>query len=107
MQSRKILSVFDAGYIDDRWAYFVTPYCTGGDLDDLLERSKIGNLKALDLVANILKGLSHLHSQQLLHRDIKPSNVYINEVGEAVIGDFGSVKKYLKVIQVFQHRVTL
>lgn len=96
INSPNVLSVTDAGYLDDRWAYFVTPYCSGGDLDDLLERSEIGNLKALNLVANILTGLSHLHAQRLLHRDIKPSNIYLNEIGEAVIGDFGSVKKVPK-----------
>jgi len=91
--SANVIPVTDAAYIDDRWAYFVTPYCSGGDLDDLLERSEIGNVRALKLVADILSGLSHLHAQRLLHRDLKPSNIYISESGGAVIGDFGSIKK--------------
>jgi len=41
IQSPNILSVHDAGYADGDYAYFVTPYCSGGDLDDLLGKSAL------------------------------------------------------------------
>jgi serine/threonine protein kinase len=93
INSPNVLSVFNAGYLDGDWAYFVTPFCSGGDLDDLLAKPCLGNTRAIDLTSHILNGLTFLHQEQLVHRDIKPANVYLNDVGTAVIGDFGSIKR--------------
>lgn len=93
LNSPNVLSIHDAALIDSKWAYFITPNCPKGDLDELLESTNIGNRAALDFTYQILSGLSHLHAQRLLHRDLKPSNVYLTDDNIAVIGDFGSVKK--------------
>lgn len=93
IKSPNVISVHDAGYIDHQWAYFVTPLCANGDLDDLLSRTDIGNLKAVNITAQILNGLSYLHAQRLIHRDLKPANIYLHEDNTAVIGDFGSIKR--------------
>jgi serine/threonine protein kinase len=87
-----ILSILDASFIDNDWAYFVTPYCQNGDLDDYIEQTNFGNLQAIDFASSVLNGLSHLHAERFLHRDIKPSNIYLNDDKQAVIGDFGSLK---------------
>ncbi|HHF3062698.1 serine/threonine protein kinase [Vibrio diabolicus] len=87
-----ILPILDASFIDNDWAYFVTPYCENGDLDDYIELTKFGNLQAIDFVSGVLNGLSHLHAERLLHRDIKPSNIYLTDDEQVVIGDFGSLK---------------
>lgn len=93
INSPNVLSVFDAGYIDNEWAYFVTPYCVGGDIDDLLSKTIVGNLLAIDIASQILSGLSFLHAERLLHRDLKPANIYLSGENAAIIGDFGSLKK--------------
>lgn len=87
-----ILSILDASFINNDWAYFVTPYCPNGDLDDYIEQTKFGNLQAIDFVSSVLTGLSHLHAERFLHRDLKPSNIYVDNNMQAVIGDFGSLK---------------
>lgn len=91
--SEFVLPIHDAGLIDGTWAYFQTPACSNGDLDDILEHTSIGNLGAIDFTYQILDGLSHLHAKRFLHRDLKPSNIYVTENNNAVIGDFGSVKR--------------
>lgn len=93
IKSDHVLRIQDAGLIDNMWAYFITPTCVNGDLDDQLETSSIGNYAAVDYVYQILSGLSHLHEKRFLHRDLKPANIYVDENHKAVIGDFGSVKK--------------
>ena len=93
INAENVLRIHDAGLIDAKWAYFVTPTCTGGDLDEVLESGPLGIRSALDYTYQALSGLSHLHAVRFLHRDIKPSNLYITEEGSIVIGDFGSVKK--------------
>ncbi len=82
----------DASLLDNDWAYFVTPYCPNGDLDNIIDATRFGNLAAIDCVSAVLSGLSHLHAESFLHRDLKPANIYLNDVGQAVIGDFGSLK---------------
>jgi serine/threonine protein kinase len=93
IESEFVLPIHDAGLIDGTWAYFQTPACSNGDLDDILEHTSIGNFGAIDLTYQILDGLSHLHAKRFLHRDLKPSNIYVTEHNKAVIGDFGSVKR--------------
>jgi serine/threonine protein kinase len=93
IQSANVIPVFDAAYVDETYAYFVTPFFHKGDLDDELGKGSIGNIRALKLTRDLLSGLSYLHAQRLLHRDLKPENIFISETDNAVIGDFGSVKK--------------
>lgn len=92
IDSPNVLKVQDAGFADQEYAYFVTPFCSNGDLDDLLEKTSIGNLRAVDITCQVLDGLTHLHQRRFLHRDLKPANIYLNDAHQAVIGDFGSIK---------------
>ncbi|XP_053200468.1 eukaryotic translation initiation factor 2-alpha kinase 1-like [Panonychus citri] len=45
--------------------------------------------KAIDIFIQIVKGVHHLHSHNLIHRDIKPHNILFSELGVVKIGDFG------------------
>lgn len=93
IDSPNITRILDAAFVDNQWAYFVTPYYEAGDLDDEMGSGAFGNLRAVDLTRGLLTGLSHLHAERLLHRDLKPQNIFIDGGGAAVIGDFGSVKR--------------
>ncbi|MDX4953504.1 serine/threonine protein kinase [Delftia acidovorans] len=93
IDAQNVLKILDAGLIDAKWAYFMTPTCTGGDLDLVLESSPLGVKSALDYTYQALSGLSHLHGSRFLHRDIKLANLYLTEGDSVVIGDFGSVKR--------------
>jgi len=41
----------------------------------------------------LLSGIEHLHSKNIIHRDIKPSNIFINGAN-LVIGDLGHAKQF-------------
>lgn len=92
IEAPNILQVKNAGLLDGEWAYFVTPRCSSGDLDDVLEKTEHGNLQAVERTMQILGGVTHLHQRRYLHRDLKPSNIYVGEDGRSIIGDFGSIK---------------
>ncbi|WP_268798559.1 serine/threonine protein kinase [Pseudomonas huanghezhanensis] len=92
IEAPNILQVKNAGLLDGEWAYFVTPRCPNGDLDDVLEKTEFGNLQAVERTMQILNGVTHLHQRRYLHRDLKPSNIYAGEDGRSIIGDFGSIK---------------
>jgi len=70
--------------------YFVLEYCPGGELFFYL--SQIGRFKedaARFYASNILLGLHHLHSQNILYKDLKPENVLVSHDGYVKIADFG------------------
>jgi serine/threonine protein kinase len=93
INSKYVIKILHAGTIADGYAIFMTPFFSLGDMDDLLSRGLPGDIRAIQLVSNALEGLSHLHVHEYIHRDLKPQNILIGDSGEAVIGDFGSVKK--------------
>ena len=92
INSPHVLSVQNAGLLNGDWAYFVTPYCSNGDIDDVIARTDLAILKAVDLTCQILIGVGALHERRILHRDLKPANVYVGDNNQSIIGDFGSIK---------------
>lgn len=77
-----------------------TKHLKKGSLDAFL-RNKIENeenflsIKEIIEYSNqILQGLSHIHSNNILHLDLKPSNILIEDNNDLVITDFGQSKFY-------------
>ena len=91
LASPHILQVLDAEAIDKDDAYFVTPYCEHGDLDEHLSKGEIGVRQAVEIVLEIATGANAIHASGFIHRDLKPSNVFCNSERKFVIGDFGSI----------------
>jgi serine/threonine protein kinase len=93
IDSPHVIRVEHAAVLDTNWAFFVTPFCKNGDLDELIARGPCGITEAVQLTCHVLDGLTHLHSCRLVHRDLKPANLLLNDRREAQIGDFGSVRR--------------
>lgn len=93
LASPNVLEVHDAAAIDDDDAYFITPFCDHGDLDDVIAIGGIGVRQAVDMLLQVASGVSFIHGKGFLHRDLKPSNVFKRADETLVIGDFGSVVK--------------
>jgi serine/threonine protein kinase len=90
ISSPNVLPILDARNVSDEWAYFVTPRCTGGDLDDFIASSP-SVYSAIDAALGTCAGASAIHACGMLHRDLKPANI-VMEAGAPRIADFGSVK---------------
>ncbi|KAI4881149.1 hypothetical protein NFI96_020117 [Prochilodus magdalenae] len=50
--------------------------------------------KLLDLMQQLLCGLSFLHSHRVLHRDLKPENILVTSRGQVKLADFGLARIY-------------
>lgn len=50
--------------------------------------------QALNLFAQVILGLEHLHSKNIVHCDVKLENIFVRGSGEAVLGDFGLSKRF-------------
>lgn len=71
----------------------VFPYCPS-DLSTVISHRR-NNCKPIPdewircILGDILSGVSHAHSRQILHRDIKPSNFLLSREGAIQLADFG------------------
>lgn len=91
MDHPAILRILDAAPVDDEWAYFTTPVCQRGDLDDAMESRRFSLHEAIETVQHIAGGVSYLHGQGYVHRDLKPLNILCDSENVYKIADFGSV----------------
>lgn len=90
IESPNILPIYDARNVSNDWAYFVTPRCPGGDIDDLI-RNQPSVHEAVDIVLGISHGVSAIHANGMVHRDLKPANIVLDG-NTPRIADFGTVR---------------
>lgn len=74
--------------------YMGMEFYNGGDLRHHLNLNQSGELKLTPrrvqlYAAELVAGLAHLHSVDIIYRDLKPENVLIAKDGHAVLVDFG------------------
>ncbi|KAG2439901.1 hypothetical protein HYH02_010531 [Chlamydomonas schloesseri] len=69
----------------------VTEYCDAGDLYQLLRARKtaLPEPQLLDLFAQVLLAIQHVHGKNILHRDLKTQNIFLTSGGSIRLGDFG------------------
>ena len=85
-----IVTLYEAGYENERISYLAMEYVEGETLLNLLRRTGILQVDtALAIIADVLRGLEHAHHSGIVHRDIKPANVLLSAEGAAKVADFG------------------
>ena len=96
LRHSNIVEMYDHGHTNGR-AYIVMEYVDGELLSDYMAaKGALSFAEFVPIAAQILKGVGHAHSRDLMIRDIKPSNVMLCErKGRAnfvKIIDFGLAK---------------
>lgn len=89
-----IVEIFDIGETEDagqRRPYFVMPLLKGVTLDKLIASAspRLNVERAVQMMAQISRGLQAAHDQGLVHRDLKPANIFVLEDDSIKIIDFG------------------
>ena len=88
-----IVRVLDAS-LSDKQAYVALELLRGESLSQVVKRGPMRAARAVDIMVQVLDGLSLAHAQGVIHRDIKPANIFlVDEPGSdeplAKILDFG------------------
>lgn len=79
---------------DKDFVYITMPYYSKGSLKSLMSRETLTLRKIIKYSIDILSGLMHIHSNNLIHFDIKSDNILISDNDTALVADFG-ISAYL------------
>ena len=89
LQHPNVVSIYDLGEVDGH-LYIAMEFVQGADLEALIQQGEPLSLQEkLDIVIDVLAGLTFAHKRGIVHRDIKPANIRIAEDGRAKLMDFG------------------
>ena len=82
----KILEMFE----DEKYILIIMEYINGGNLFSFVKkRRKLSEKISKFLFKQIILGIKHIHSQNIVHRDIKLENILIDLNNTIKICDFG------------------
>lgn len=100
LKHSNIVQYYDS-FVSSGVFYIVMEYANKGSLYDFIKKQKenlIPQQTVLNLFCQILKGLHHIHSKNIIHRDLKSENIFLTGLNADVIkiGDFGISKMLLK-----------
>lgn len=87
-----IVNFVDA-FFENNTLFVVMEYMEGGSLTDLIDAGEIPEPQISYICREVVKGLHHLHSKNIIHRDIKSDNILLGRNGEVKLTDFGFCAK--------------
>ncbi len=86
-----ILTIYDVGQSEQNF-YIAAEYIAGDTVGELISGGALSLSEVLDIILQLLGGLSAAHTAGIIHRDIKPENIIRRRDGVLKILDFGIAK---------------
>lgn len=89
LDHRAVVAVYDVLRSDDGLPCIVSAYVDGFSLGEYLRSHPLTLRRALEMLAEISRALSYVHSRGIVHRDIKPGNILVSHDEKPFLADFG------------------
>jgi dipeptidyl aminopeptidase/acylaminoacyl peptidase len=90
-----IITLHDVGQ-SDGVNYVVMELLDGETLRSRLTAGAVPQRKAIEIAADIARGLAAAHDRGIAHRDLKPENVFLTRDGQVKVLDFGLARQSLE-----------
>lgn len=74
-----IVTIFDAGELEDNRPYFVMPFVEGVTLRSEIDRGPLDAARVLHIVHEVGEALTYAHSKGIWHLDVKPGNIMLRD----------------------------
>ncbi|HSN88234.1 MAG TPA: protein kinase [Thermoanaerobaculia bacterium] len=87
-----LCTILDVGESEDGLLFLAMPRYDGESLQRRIARGPLPIDQALDIAAQVARGLARAHEQGIVHRDVKPGNLFLTRDGVVKILDFGIAK---------------
>lgn len=92
LEHPNIIPIYRVGRTE-KIIYFVMKFLRGTSLSDAIEKQgPLPPAKIRQLLAEAARALHYAHQHGIVHRDIKPDNIMFDELGHAIVTDFGIAK---------------
>jgi len=93
-----LLSIFDVGIHEGR-PYLVSEWLEGETLRARIIQGGLPSRRAIEVAAEIARGLAAAHEKGVIHRDLKPENLFLTSRGTVKILDFGLARILLPEVE--------
>ena len=92
LEHPNIIPIYRVGK-SGRVIYFVMKFIRGKSLSAVIEaRGALPVPEAKRMLIEAGRALGYAHKHGIVHRDIKPDNIMFDELGQAIVADFGIAK---------------
>ena len=83
------LVTFKEMFMERGLLMIVMEYMDGGMLADVVMYTLLNEKQSAAIMREVVQGLVHLHSYEIVHRDIKSDNILLSLSGNVKLIDFG------------------
>lgn len=108
-ENKNLVKVLKFGWYDEGKFYEIQEYYTGGRLSQFTgDGLRLSVTEVTELVRQMTKALSGLHSINLIHKDVKPQNIMLaSELGPKrwVLVDLGTAKDTGGATRIYESRI--
>ena len=93
-----IVSLFDAGTLEEGFPYLVMEYIDGVPLDKYIQQNPtLSTHQLIILFLNLCGIVQSAHGHGIIHCDLKPTNILVTKDGVLKLLDFGIAQSLLRV----------